>query len=101
MNFYIVDLVLQILHWKMKSYVYHERLFAAFWLHLNYEIDTKLTSLRTAVQHIIYTYKDIGTLFVHRELQLHMQEQQKTLCEGVQNCLALFQTSLSEVSNYN
>ncbi|CAH3134491.1 unnamed protein product, partial [Porites lobata] len=33
-----------------------------------------------------------------RELQLHMQEQQKTLCEGVQNCLALFQTSLSEVS---
>ena len=94
MNFYIVDLVLQILHWKMKSYVYHERLFAAFWLHLNYEIDTKLTSLRTAVQHIIYTYKDIGTLFVHRELQLHMQEQQKfkTLCEGIQNCLALFQT---------
>ena len=47
-----------------------------------------------------YTYKDIGTLFVHRELQLHMQEQQKfkTLCEGVQNWLALFQMSLSEVS---
>ena len=76
MNFYIVDLVLQVLHWKMKNYVYHERLFAAFWLHLNYDIGTKLTSdnCRTAVQRrAIYTYKVIWTLFVHRELQLHMK----------------------------
>ena len=52
----------------------------------------------------MYKLKFIVTLFADRELHLtpHGEEQKfKTLCEGVQNCLALFQTSLSEVSNYN
>ena len=39
------------------------------------------------------------TSFCQRTSTPHEEQQKfKTLCEGVQNCLALFQTSLSEVS---
>ena len=39
-------------------------------------------------------------MFTFQRTSTPHEEQQKfkTLCEGVQNCLALFQTSLSEVS---